>query len=42
MYLQVDEFVKYLTEGQPDAPIYFTHDVQTNVVSCHMYHHHKL
>ncbi|XP_065911105.1 uncharacterized protein [Dysidea avara] len=30
-YNNVDKFVEYLTEGQPAAPMYFTHDVQTNL-----------
>ena len=35
IYLQVSKFVEYLTEGQPTAPSYFSHDVQTNMVSMH-------
>ena len=33
--LQVNKFVEYLTEGQPTAPSYFSHDVQANMVSNH-------
>jgi len=31
--LQEDEFVKFLTEGQPTAPQYFPYNVQLNIVS---------
>ena len=31
--LQEDEFVKFLTEGQPTAPQYFSYNVQLNIVS---------
>jgi len=30
--LQEDEFVKFLTEGQPTAPQYFPYNVQLNIV----------
>lgn len=32
-HFQEDEFVRFLTEGQPAAPDYFSHDVQQNIVS---------
>ena len=32
VFLQVNEFIEFLTAGQVAAPGYFSHDVATNIV----------
>lgn len=32
VFMQVGEFIDFLTTGQPSAPHYFSHDVGTNIV----------